>query len=97
VSAGSSRDSPSATPENSSSEEEEESDGQRPPREVESPTPITMGRRSGRGVDARRRAVSGGGRVRYRGTGKRYGNNDGRHGGASRTLEEEEAGLLSLR
>jgi hypothetical protein len=44
--------SPPMTPENSSSEEEEEeSDG--PPREVESPTPVTEGRRGGRGVGAR--------------------------------------------
>jgi hypothetical protein len=45
--------SPPMTPENSSSEEEEESDGGRPPREVESPTPVTEGRRGGRGVGAR--------------------------------------------
>jgi hypothetical protein len=49
------------------------------PREVESPTPVTKGHRSGRGAGARLRAVSGGGRVRRRsaderrgGTGERY-------------------------
>jgi hypothetical protein len=76
--------------------------------EVESPTPVTKGRRGGRGAGARggrvgacRWAVSGGGRTcgrgadEYRrGAGESYGGDNGRHGGGSRTLEEEEAGLL---
>jgi hypothetical protein len=44
---------PRATSEKSSSEEEEEeSDGGRPPREVESPTPVTKGCRGSSGADA---------------------------------------------
>jgi hypothetical protein len=104
--------SPPTTPENSSSssEEEEESDGGRDPREVESPTPVTKGRRGSRGADAhggrggtRYRAVCGRGGAWRRGAGERCrgiwercGGDDGRHNSACRTLEEEEAGLLQL-
>jgi hypothetical protein len=71
------------------------------PREVESPIPVTKGRRGGRGAGARRWAVSGGSHACHRGASKHHGGvgersgGDDRHsGGASRTLEEEEAGLL---
>jgi hypothetical protein len=64
------------------------------PREVESPTPVTTGRRGGRGAGAhggrggsRHWVISGGAHGRRGGIG-------GRDGGAPRALEEEEAGLL---
>jgi hypothetical protein len=57
---------------------------------VESPTPVTGGRRGGRGAGARRRAASRGVCAHRRGA------VDRRRGGASRTLEEEEAGLLQF-
>jgi hypothetical protein len=90
--------SPPLAPANSSldEEEEEQSDGGRAPREVESPTPVTMGRGGGCGASARGRrggsrhqVISGGVRGRHGGTG-------GRDGGVPRALEEEEAGLLQL-
>jgi hypothetical protein len=59
--------------------------GDGPPREVESPAPIT----TGRGAGARRRDVSGGICERRGGAG-------GHYCGAPRTLEEEETGLLQL-
>jgi hypothetical protein len=72
-----------------------------PSREVESPIPVTKGRRGGRGAGARRWAVSGGSHARrrgaskhHRGVGERSGGDDRRSGSASRTLEEEETGLL---
>jgi hypothetical protein len=95
--------SPLTTPENSSSseEEEEESDGRQAPREVESPTPVTKGRRGGRGASARdvcggvrRWAVSRGGRAHRKGVGERSSGGDRRRDGGSRILEEEKAGLL---
>jgi hypothetical protein len=77
---------------------------------VESPTPVTKGCRGGKGAGARggcggarHREVSGGGHVCHRGAGERRGGvgeccggDNGRRGGASRTLEEEEAGLLQF-
>jgi hypothetical protein len=73
------------------------------------PHPITKGRRSGRGAAVRggRRGARGwevsGGGARRRGTSERHGGasercggGGGCHGGASRTLKEEEAGVLQF-
>jgi hypothetical protein len=75
---------------------------------VDPPAPVATGRRGGSRVGARDghggarcRAVSGRGGMhrggageRRGGTCERCGGNDGRYSGASRTLEEEEEGLL---
>jgi hypothetical protein len=74
------------------------------PREVESPTPVTEGRRGGRGAGtrdgrggARCRAVRRGGRMHRRRADKRRGDGGRRRGGGgSRTLEKEEAWLLEF-
>jgi hypothetical protein len=66
------------------------------PRKVESPAPVTTGRRGGCGVGAcsgrggtRHWVISGGARERHGGV-------SGRNSGALQTLKEEEVGLLQL-
>jgi hypothetical protein len=96
--------SPPGTPAGSSSEEEEEeSDGGQPPREVESPSPITTGRGGGceggacggRG-GARYWVIGGGACERRGGADKCHSGAGGHNNGAPRTLEEEEAGLCNI-
>jgi hypothetical protein len=69
-----------------------------PPKRWIAPAPVATGRGG-----TRHRAVSGEGCARHRGAGERRGGacercggDGGRHIGAFRTLEEEEAGLLQF-